>query len=381
MSVQAGGHPLYEARQNRIERAIKLEAVDRIPTAYMGMAFAPRYMGMPMSQYCRDPDDCSEVTLAAMDRLGADVFDAVNNLTCGRIVPALTGLWLSRVAEPGRDLPEDSLWQVLEAEVMTPDDYDTILDQGWPRFLEGYLPRVIDMDELNASRLWVRENVARIRDQCRARGYVPISFGAVTIPFEYLCGGRSMQRFYIDMYRIPGKLKAVMEVMMPHMIQAALGIVQLSGIPAVWVGGWRSASSLVAPKLWDQFVFPYMLRLVDALADNGIVSVLHLDQDWTRDLARLLELPARMCLLNLDGMTDIRKAKATVGDRMAIMGDVPSALLCSGTPRDIDVYVRDLIRDIGPTGLILCPGCDAPINAKPDNMDAMVAASRAYAAG
>jgi len=60
------------------------------------------------------------------------------------------------------------------------------------------------------------------------------------------------------------------------------------------------------------------------------------------------------------------------------MGDVPAALFYSGTPDDIFKYVHDLIRDIGPSGLILCPGCDAPINAKPENMEAMVAASREY---
>ena len=31
--------------------------------------------------------------------------------------------------------------------------------------------------------------------------------------------------------------------------------------------------------------------------------------------------------------------------------------------------MRDLIRDVGPTGLILCPGCDAPFNSKPENLD------------
>ena len=35
----------------------------------------------------------------------------------------------------------------------------------------------------------------------------------------------------------------------------------------VWVGGWRSASALVSPKLWDRFVFPYLHQMVTALAD------------------------------------------------------------------------------------------------------------------
>ena len=79
-------------------------------------------------------------------------------------------------------------------------------------------------------------------------------------------------------------------------------------------------------------------------------------------------------------MTDIRKFKELVGDRMAVMGDVPAALFASGSPEDIRSYVRDLVRDIGPTGLLLCPGCDAPINTKPENMEAFVSASNEFGA-
>jgi uroporphyrinogen-III decarboxylase len=138
---------------------------------------------------------------------------------------------------------------------------------------------------------------------------------------------------------------------------------------------------MLSPKMWNEFVFPYYLEMVTRLAENDIVPVLHFDHDWTRDLARLRELPARTCILNLDGWTNIRRAKEILGDHMAIMGDVPAPLLSTGTPDDIYRYVRDLIRDVGPKGLILCPGCDAPIDAKPENMQAFVAASLEFGKG
>jgi uroporphyrinogen-III decarboxylase len=369
---------LYQARLARIEKTIRLEPVDRIPTAFMGIAFAPRYMGMSIAQFCANPDDRVEVTLAAMDRLGAEDFDGINALPGGRITVALSSVWLSRLAVPGRDLPDDSLWQVAEAEVLTIEDYDTIIDRGWSTFLKGYMPRIIDVAELEANKTWVKSNITNVVQRFRDSGYVPISFGATTIPFESLCGGRSMQQFFLDLYRIPDKVKAAMDVIQPSLIRAGINTARLSGISRVWVGGWRAASSLLSPKLWEKFVFPYYLEMITALAEEEIVSVLHFDQDWTRDLARLREFPAKTCLLNLDGMTDIRKAKEVLGDHMAIMGDVPAALLSIGTPDDVYAYVRDLIRDVGPTGLILCPGCDAPINAKPENMEAFVAASREF---
>ncbi len=369
---------LYEERRRRIEAAIAFEPVDQLPIAYMGMAFAPRYMGMSMADFCEIDQNNTDVTLAALDRMGSDLWDGINAMPCGRIVPSLTSLWLSRIDSPGRELPPDSLWQVHEAEVMTPDDYDTILEKGWYAFLDEYLPRVIDPIELRESQDWVKAHIEPVKEQCRAHGYVPISFGNTTIPFEYLCGGRSMGRFFIDLYRDKERVKAVMDVMQPHMIRSGVSVARRSGIPAVWVGGWRSASSLIAPKIWDELVFPYFVEITHALAKEGIVSVLHLDQDWTRDLDRFHELPERMCLLNSDGMTDLRRARELLGDHMAFMGDVPSGLLASGTPDDVFDYVEALIGDIGTTGLILCPGCDVPINAKPENVVALAQAGREF---
>jgi uroporphyrinogen-III decarboxylase len=374
MSPVTDEHTAYRERLSRIQKTIDLEPVDRIPFVFMGTAFAPRYMGVSMAEFCADPDVRVDVTLAAMDRLGGD-FDGINALPAGRITATLSVAWLSRVAVPGRDLPEDSLWQVAEAEVMTADDYDTIIEQGWPAFLGSYLPRVIDMAEVAAEGAWLQANRPAILQRLRERGYVPVSCGGTTIPFECLCGGRSLEEFYLDLHRIPDKVKAALDVMQPDLIQAGVNTARSSGVAAVWVGGWRSASAMLSPKMWNEFVFPYYLEMVTRLAENDIVSVLHFDHDWTRDLHRLRELPSRKCILNLDGWTDIRRAKETLGDHMAIMGDVPAPLLSTGAPDDIRRYVRDLVRDVGPTGLILCPGCDAPIDAKPENMQAFVEAS------
>ena len=369
---------LYQERFDRIQKAIHLEPVDRIPVVYMGVAFAPRYMGMSIAEFCADPEAAFQVTLAAMDRLGG--LDGANLAPAGRITALLTTLWLSRLGVPGRDLPPDSLWQVREAEVMTQADYDVIIDKGWQAFLGSYFPRVIDMAEFGEAMGWVMANTQRVQQAFREHGYVVVCDAPVNvgIPFEYLCGGRSMQKFFLDLHRIPDKVQAAMDVILAEQLAQLRVAPRPQGIGGTWLGGWRAASGLLAPKLWNRFVWPYYLKFVEALVEIGVTPVLHWDQDWTRDLVRLQELPAKKCILNPDGMTDVRKFKALVGDRMALMGDVPASLLAAGTPDDIYKYVRNLVQDVGPTGLILCPGCDAPINAKPENMEAFVAASLEY---
>jgi hypothetical protein len=243
-----------------------------------------------------------------------------------------------------------------EKEIMSEEDYDLVIDQGWQAVTDKILPEIVDMDMLRANREWI----------------------TTTIPFERLCGARSLSKFFMDLFRIPEKVKAAMDVMLPGMIELGLGAPKRAGVNRIWVGGWRSASGLIGPKIWDTLVFPYFEKIINALSEKGIISILHWDHNWERDLGRLLEFPAKKCVLNPDGMTDIRKAKEILGDHVAIMGDVPAPLFAIGTPDDIYKYVKELVRDVGPTGLILCPGCDAPINTKPENMEAFVSAAREF---
>jgi len=367
---------LYQERLALIKKVINLEPVDRVPVIQMASAFSPRYMGMSMAEYCADPEASLNVTLAAMDKLGG--LDGVNMASAGRLTSILPTLWLSRVAVPGRDLPPDSLYQVREAEVMTQADYDFIINKGWQAFLESYLPKVADMAELGEARRWLINNLSRAIALYRAHGYVAIVSNGITTPFEYFCGGRSMTQFYADLYRIPDKVQAAMDVVLPDVIAPSLNGARIAGTMGIWVGGWRSASALVAPKLWNRFVWPYFIKIVNAVVDAGLTPVLHLDQDWTRDLARLRDLPAKKCIMNPDGMTDMKKFKELVGDHMAMMGDVPASMFAAGTPEDISNYVRDLVSLFDSRGLLLCPGCDAPINTKLENMEAFVAASHEF---
>jgi uroporphyrinogen-III decarboxylase len=190
-----------------------------------------------------------------------------------------------------------------------------------------------------------------------------------------------MTKFFFDLYRMPDKIQAVMDVILEELIAEINACPPVDGIGGTWVGGWRAASALVAPKLWDRFVWPYYLKIVDALVSVGIIPVLHWDQNWTRDLVRLQELPAKKCILNPDGMTDMRKFKELVGNHMAMMGDIPASVLAAGTPDDVHTYVREQVELFEGRGLILCPGCDAPLNAKPENMEAFVEAAHIYGRG
>ena len=378
MSYQ-GTYEDYKVKQALYDKAVAHEPVDTIPCLFAGPALSPRLVGMSQKEFCLNGDSALQSSLDAIRKVGD--FDGINMMQSG-LFPVLIGLlWLSKVLIPGIDLPEDDLWQVKEQMIMQDDDYDFIIDKGWDAFVQKTLPKVMDMKLLEENNAWMEAKFTSVADHYRNIGYMIAAAGIATIPFEPICGARSMSKFFLDLYRMPDKVKAAMDVAAPVMTEQAIGAVKASGVDGVWVGGWRTASAMIAPDIWNKLVWPYFRDVSMALIDAGITPVFHWDQCWDRDLERLKELPAKKCVLSLDGMTDIRLAKKILRDHTAVMGDVPAPLFATGTTEEMRQYVHDLVRDLGTEGFILCSGCDAPINTKPENMRAFLDASREFGAG
>ena len=92
----------------------------------------------------------------------------------------------------------------------------------------------------------------------------------------------------------------------------------------------------------------------------------------------LAELPAGKILGRFDRV-DRRKAKAMIGDTMCFWGNVPSSLLCAGTPQQVKDDVRELIEIFGDNGgLIIDCTIGIPDEAKPENVYALTEAVHEY---
>ena len=132
-------------------------------------------------------------------------------------------------------------------------------------------------------------------------------------------------------------------------------------------------------ELFERFEWPYLQRYVDALVSEGLTPWLHFDTDWGINLPYLTKLPKGKCICDLDGTTDIFKAKEILKDHMCISGDVPASLLTLGTPEEVQEYCKKLIDEVGEGGgFMLTTGCECPIDVKPENLKAMVETGKSY---
>ncbi|AFA48607.1 uroporphyrinogen decarboxylase family protein [Acetobacterium woodii] len=362
---------LFDERVELYRKTIAFEN-NRTSTAYSGPATPAAHMNMTIKDFMFDTKKGFKAYVDYVKELDSFAsIDCINAPYPGKFNVPLTLMWLSQIKVPGRDLPDNSLWQVQEKALIEVEDYDFIIEHGFAEFQQKFLPKVIGIDEIQDFMNYSMTEGPLQAQILVENGLPQVNSIAFTPPFEALCGGRSMTKFFMDCYKSMDKIKETQDVMFPTLIESAMETLKQTNAIGGWVGGWRGASGMVSPKIWNNLVWPYMKKTAEIFIDNGFIPIMHLDQNWDRDIERFLELPKQKFVLNTDGMTDLNRARKLLGDHVAFMGDVPAPILSMGTVAETENYVKKLIDNVGAKGLIVTSGCDSPANAKFENMVAM----------
>jgi len=367
----------------RIDAAIALQPVDRVPVIPMMDFFCARYKGVPLATFIQDGDLGRDLLEQVFEEFGG--WDAtMMGTTLNEFAWTLT--LLAPLKVPGRELGPDEQWQFDEREVMTPQDYDFILENGWMPFWGSMFPRIrphIPPQEIPARFQAWDEQAVRDTLKWESKGILTFTGVAVVPPLEVFSMARSIKEFSLDLYRRPEKVQAAMDRVIDDLIGAGIG--GLTGIKQRTKWGYRTGffaatrATFLSPRQFERFAWPYIKKGVLAYVDAGITPLLHFDSNWTPYLHYFRELPRGKVILEIDGRTDIFKAKEVLGDHLCIMGDVPAALLKLGTPDDVRAYVQRLIDMVGKgSGFILSTGCDTPVDAKPENVRTMIEVGKTY---
>jgi uroporphyrinogen-III decarboxylase len=167
--------------------------------------------------------------------------------------------------------------------------------------------------------------------------------------------------------------------MVPDLIQNVIDDIKVTGNPSVFFPLERGSAFYYPVRIFERFELPYLKKMVEAFAQQGFMSILHFDTDWTLNLPYLRELPRGKSICQFDSTTDIFKAKEILCGHMCLMGDVPASLLTLGTPEEVTAYCEKLIDRVGKGGgFILSTGCECPVDAKFENVKTMIDTAKTY---
>jgi uroporphyrinogen-III decarboxylase len=208
----------------------------------------------------------------------------------------------------------------------------------------------------------------------------PVLWRAVTLTaFDWVSDYlRGMRGSMMDMFQVPDKLLAAIDLLTPFSIGNAVMMAQQTGNKGAFIPMHRGADGFMSDEQFAKFYWPSFKALIMGLINAGLTPIPVFEGGYNSRLKYLSELPPGKIIGHFD-IIDRKKAKEAIGDVMCFWGNIPPSKMCAGTPADIETDVRELIEIFGENGgLIIDSTLGIPDEAKPENVRAMVEATRKY---
>jgi hypothetical protein len=318
-------------------------------------------------------------------------------------------------AIPGHGLSKNAPGhQFVEGEYMKVEEYDDFILDPSNFWLRTYLPRVYgafdsfrnlvpltDMLEIPIGELMplampeVQDTLQRMidagkelqkRNEISARlmdfgpglGFPSMVTRYAFAPFDAIGDTlRGTRGVVTDIFRCRDKLARAVEVMADVTIDSLLNAPGFSMLNAVLFPLHKGADGWMSDEQYKNLYWPSLKRVMDALIEEGIICIMFAEGGYETRLETITDFPKGSVVWWFD-QTDMAKAKKVLGDKFCIQGNVPSSLICTGTPEKVKEYCRKLIEDCGPGGgYVLGAGC-IPDHPKLECVRAMMAAVKEY---
>lgn len=407
----------YKARVTRIKDAIQLEkAPDRVPV-FPNVGFFPAYyVGLTPYDMMYD----YEKLAMAFKKY---VLDFEPDAHAGVILPGpgkfFDILDYELYAWPGHGVAPQHSYQCIEGEYMKADEYDDLIQDPTHFFLTTYFPRVFGalepfkklprftnilemyggftpasftsfgtpdvqaalkalMEAGSEASKWIGY-VESWEVEVTAAGFPNFFGGGTKAPFDTIGDTlRGTKGIMLDMYRRPDKLHQAMEVFTPLMIRMGASAAKANGNPIVFMPLHKGADGFISNKQFEVFYWPTLKKVIMGLIEEGCVPFPYAEGSYNSRLELIKnDLPKGKTIWGFD-QTDMAKAKEMIGDVACICGNVPSSLLIVGTPKEVEDYVKKLIETCGENGGFIVMNGAVIEEAKPENVKAMVQATKEY---
>jgi uroporphyrinogen decarboxylase len=340
---------MSEDRMNpkeRFEAFLAGKPLDRFLCVPLILNHAARIAGVKISEYNRSGQVMAECHIKAYRRYGHDLITIFSDTA---ITAEAMG---SQLYYPEDDVPR------LERPAVT--DVNDLSRLRRARPSDGRLPVYIEA---------IRTVVSRVGEE------VPVACCFIA-PFSTAAALRGVDQFARDLYRNKSLAHHLLRLSLESSKDLADAIIGAGGVPIV--GDPVATGSILGERLFREFALPYLKELHAHIASRGVPPLLHICGQTSRILDAMSESGA--ALFSLDDIS-MAEARDRVGEKVALMGNVhPAQTLLRGKPEEVLAEVKELCA-IGRTskcGFIVGSGCEVPIGAPPENVEAMMAGVREY---
>ncbi|HFB97665.1 MAG TPA: uroporphyrinogen decarboxylase, partial [Bryobacterales bacterium] len=182
---------------------------------------------------------------------------------------------------------------------------------------------------------------------------------------------RGINTLMLDFFDDPGFVRELFEFVLDLAIRFARAQVR-AGADVIGIGD--PAASLIGPRLYEQFVWPYEKRLVEAIHEAGARVRLHI----CGNIRPILEPLGRLgCdIIDVDSAVPLAEARRRMGPDQVLLGNLdPVRTLRNGSPEEVAAAVAKCYEAAGPR-YIVGAGCEVVRDTPPENVHALVRAAQ-----
>jgi hypothetical protein len=401
---------LYQERIKRCLDAAALKVPDRVPVFGPYQKYPYTFAGVTLKEAMNDYAVARKACHKFVDYFQPDL--DFGPIFAYPAKPMETLGW-NAFKWPGHGLDDDTMYQYVDGEYMTDDEYDEFIFDPSDFMLRKWAPRQFEAlkgfeqfvpwrrfmwsgwmnfgffaspemketlklamkagEEMNE--WWASQ--AQYWEEVNAKGY-PLAFaGWDWAPFDIVGDTvRGTHKILADIRRRPEKLHDALEVATQIFIEygsAGAG----APLPFVWVWIHKATREFMSDAQFKEFYWPYLRRGLLALVEKGIIPVIYWEADFESRLEHIVDVPPGKIIYHLSN-TNYEKAHDVLGGTTALMGNVPNVMLLSGTPDDVRAYCKNLIDTVGKDGGYIMDTGVMLDEAKPENLKAMIDFTKEY---
>ena len=189
---------------------------------------------------------------------------------------------------------------------------------------------------------------------------------------------RGLRGSSLDIYQVPDKLLALIDMVNATLVPSTAMMARQSGVNGVVIFLHRGSRGFMSDRQFATFYWPCLKSLILGLIEAGLRPIVYAEGDYTPRLRYFQELPPKKFVMHYQDV-DRKLAKKLLGDICCFWGNVPTALMCTGTPQQVKDDVRELVDIFSDNGgLIIDSGVGMPDESRPENVQALTEAVRKY---
>lgn len=325
--------------RDRIFRLIKNRCSDRVPLMPITMMYAADNLGVKYREYASDHRVLVDAQIAMAEKFG---FDQV-----------------SCISDPAREASD------LGAEIEWYDNQPPSLNETKALLADkGKFCKLATPDPTQGPRMSDRVAAAALFKQ--RVGQDKIIEGWIEGPCAMAADLRGINTLMLDFHDDPNFVNDLFEYCVAMELKFAEAQIQ-AGADIMGVGD--AASSLVGPKLYETFVWPFQKKLMDALHELGTSVRLHICGKTRRIFKGMGLLKCE--IVDLDWMNPMNEARDQMGAHQVLLGNIdPVRCLKDGTSKNVYDAIAECHRQSG-SYYIIGAGCEVARGTPEANLRAL----------